>query len=125
MSDDDEEPGPTEQPTVDAASPATLRKARRTKRSQEREAAEFWDAVFSSEVGRREMWKLLANAHPFETKIGSSPAGFPDERASWIYHGEQQLGLAVFLNWQHHYPDGVRLMLSENDSRFTKRGRNG
>jgi len=126
--DDDDfspEPGPTEQPTVDAASATTLRKARRTKRGRQREADEFWNAVFDSEIGRREMWGLLSAAHPFDTRFGATPAGFAEERATWVYHGEQQLGLRMFLTWQHLYPEGVRMMIAENDPRFATRKRDG
>lgn len=84
------------------------------------EAAEFWKAVLALPVGRREVWKILAAAHPFEIKFACGPNGFPQAEATWVHLGEQQLGLRLFAFWQALDPQGVLAMQQEHDPRFKK-----
>lgn len=110
----------SETPTVDASNVKDVRRRARTKAQTEQQAKEFWQQVFASDVGRREMWAILAVCHPFETKYGVGPNGFPNAQATFGYMAEQQLGLGLFLRWQQIAPVGIKLMLDENDPRFMK-----
>jgi hypothetical protein len=102
-------------------------KARR--RSTELEAKAFWKSVFADPVGRREIWGLLAQAHPFEERFACGPNGFPQTEATWFHAGEQALGLRIFQSLSIIDREGVFKMLDEYDPRFasakpTKRKRN-
>jgi hypothetical protein len=106
-----------------AAEPAQIRERARTQAQMRREIGNFWRKCFADEVGRKALWDLLNEMHPFETKYGASPVGFPDERASIAYMAEQQMGLRIFLSWQLHDMDGVSLMQREHDPRLPKKPR--
>ena len=112
-----------EQPTVNVAEISSVRKQKRTKASRELEAKNFWKAVFADPVGRREMWGILSVCHPFETKYGIGPTGFPNDKASDAYMAEQQIGLRLFLSWQAMDFDGVSRMVREHDPRFAEKPR--
>ena len=110
----------------DSAVPARnlddLRRYERKKdrrRREDREGDEFWAAVFDSKPGRREMWRLCANAlHAFETRFAVTPTGFPDNNAAWHARGEQDVGLRLYHEWVRRFPEKVALMHHENDPRF-------
>ena len=121
--DDEAELTIAELPTVNAAEAPGVRKQRRTKAEREQEARNFWQAVFADPVGRREMWGILSVCHPFETKYGVGPTGFPNDKASDAYMAEQQIGLRLFLSWQAMDFDGVSQMVHENDPRFAAKPR--
>ncbi len=116
--DDDDNELPTGQRTVDASSRRGLSKQRREQIERRNEAAMFWKQAFAHEIGRRELWNLLQELHPFETKFGCTPTGFPNPEATWAAHGEQQAGLRIFQSWLILDRDGTLLMQSENDPRF-------
>lgn len=121
MSDEDLEPESIDDDAPpNAADAQGIERQKRFKKKADREAFEFWSAIFATDVGRREMWKLLQEAHPFEIRYGCGPNGFPDQQATWAALGEQLLGIRIYQTWQHLYPEGVRLMLAESDPRFTK-----
>ena len=114
------EPDAGETPTVDAGTRKGVRKQVISKARREKQATEFWQAMFSTPVGRREMWTILNDLHPFETMYGISPGGFPDPTATAAHMAVQQHGLGLFLKWQNRDPEGIRIMLLENDPRFAK-----
>jgi hypothetical protein len=91
------------------------------------EADAFWTMVLGSEVGRREMWRIIAGSaacHAFETRFACGPNGFPDDRAAWYGRGEQDMGLRLYHEWMRRDPAAIALMHQENDVRFIKpRGR--
>lgn len=118
--DDEPDELPSEQPTVNAASIQTVKKLERRKKRAQRESDEFWRGIFSTEIGRREMWNWLSVMHPFEVRLGYGPVGFPDERETWMRLSEQLLGQRVYQTWQSRFPDEIALMLQENDPRFQK-----
>lgn len=118
--DEEHEPLETEQPTVDAGNPAAVKKRRTKAQLQEREAERFWQGVFQSEIGRREMWKILQGAHAFETRFACGPNGFPQTESTWFQAGIQDFGLRLYLTWSRSYRAGVLLMHEENDSNFAK-----
>lgn len=119
--DDDElEPLPSDQPTVDAASVRTLRKRITKRELRQRESDGFWRLVLGSTVGRRELWGLLAAAHTFDTVFACGPTGFPQSEATWFKAGEQQFGLRLYQSWLRLSPELVALMHAENDVRFAQ-----
>lgn len=85
------------------------------------EAREFWKAVFGNQVGRREMWRLLQQMHPFEERFACGPNGFPQPDATWFNAGQQSIGLRIYHAWAVLDRDGVFQMHDENDSRFAKK----
>lgn len=95
-------------------------KLRRGKKDEAREAVQFWHEVFSSPVGRREMWKILNELHPFDTKLANSPVGFPDERGTWMHLGRQITGQRLHQLWYAQFPALVLQMQQENDPNFPK-----
>ena len=127
MSDDPEDPPEDEieplelEQTEDVGSPRAVRKRKVTAAVQQRDADRFWLGIFQSEIGRREMWKLLAAMHPFETKFACGPNGFPQPEATWHALGEQALGLRIYQTWAAKFPLETMAMLTEHDPRFAKR----
>lgn len=62
-----------------------------------REASDFWRAVLSTEVGCREMYKVLHTlAHAFDPPFAASPAGFPDPNATFYKAGQVSVGQAIY-----------------------------
>lgn len=120
LAEDDDAPAPGDLKTVSAASVGTVRKAERRKKREQREAEEFWRAVFSTPIGRREVWRILTEAGTFEIKFGCGPTGFPDPNATWFHLGQRELGQRLYHGWQFRLPDEIRLMHAENDPRFQK-----
>lgn len=109
---------PSERATVDAGSREGVRRRETAAKRHYREAEQFWKAVFSSEVGRREMWGILASAHAFDERFACGPNGSPQSEATWFHAGEQALGQRLFLSWQRLDRDGVWKMQDEHDPRF-------
>jgi hypothetical protein len=103
--------------TYNSASAADVAKMRNDKTLRERGVRDFYQSVFSTEVGRLAMWDILAAAHAFET-VFTAGLGFPNEQATWFEAGKQSLGHGLFLSWMKYDPDGVMLMLQENDARL-------
>lgn len=125
MSDEDDPlQQPDEQPDPDAqdsaVDPKAHRKIRNRKKREEAERAEFWRSIFSSEVGRREMWGLLGRLGPFKPQMGTTPIGFPDERTTWMHLGVLLVGQHIYQEWFGLHPDLTLLMRQENDPAFKK-----
>lgn len=104
----------------DNASPRTNRDKERELAVRESEREQFWKAVFHSDVGRREMWGILHDAHFDEDRFGVSPSGAPDPLASWLNRGEQAFGYRLFLTFMRYARPGVLQMLDEHDHRLAK-----
>ncbi len=107
----------------DASSPREHEKASRRQEREAREADSFWRSVLGSEVGRREMWRLIAGsggAHAFEARFPSSEAGVPYPEAAFYERGVQDFGLRIYHAWLLRDPAAVALMHAENDARFVK-----
>ena len=119
MSDDDILPeGDEADQPFDAGDPAQVGRRATAKQLRERESARFWEQVFGSEVGRREMWGLLAAANPFNPAFQCGPNGFPQPEATWFKAGEQNLTLRMYQTWLSKFPLQVIQMQRENDPRF-------
>lgn len=94
---------------------------KRRKQNYAAKRADFWRAVLGDPVGRQEIWDILGiQAHAFETKFGVAPAGVPDERATWVAHGEQMLGQRVFHSLQKIDFENTWLMLCEHGEGFER-----
>lgn len=115
MADDDEQAEPLPDEIPNAAEPKAIRRQRDTAKRREREAGEFWKQVFASKVGRREMWAILQSGHAFDERFVTGPNGFPQTEATWCQAGEQRLAFRLYLSWMKLDPEGVALMLQENE----------
>lgn len=115
---EDEQELPSQEQTVDAGSPRAVRKRLTKLQILAREEDRFWQSVFADPVGRRCMWKLLQESHPFEERFACGPNGFPQAEATWFHAGEQALGLRIYQAWLAKHPLEVMEMHKEHDPRF-------
>lgn len=118
--DDQESEVDALQPTVSAADPAGKRRQETRIKREVREAREFWQSVFASPVGRREMWGILQAGHAFEERFACGPNGFPQPEATWFHAGEQAFVQRLGMSWSVLDRAGYFLMLDEHDPRFAK-----
>ena len=109
--EDEEERAPE---PVNAASKASTTRIRNRAKRGRAEAAAFWTTAFSSPVGRRELWGILEAAGTFRQRFANGPNGFPQPEASWVYAGEKDMGMRLYLSWLALCPDGVAQMLREH-----------
>lgn len=107
------EPGPL--PSVDPAGP---RKQRLTKAMEQRQADDFWRGLLSTPIGRREIWRDLAQCHAFETIFACGPNGFPQPESTWFNAGIQSVGLRRYQFLLALDPIGIRQMHLEHDPNF-------
>lgn len=110
---------------VDEGEPVTVdRKARARKQRkvdfERKQAVEFWRGVFENPVGRREMWKLLQEMHPFEPKFGCGASGFPQPLATWFEFGKQDVGQRIWESWTILDREGAFRMRDEFDPHFAR-----
>ena len=121
ITDDDlvEGEGPPEPVLLDLGDPASVVRRAKKLRYDKQEAADFWKEVFSTAVGRREIWSVLQACHFNETKFSCGPNGFPQPEATWFEFGAQSIGRRLFDSWLIMDRDGVLRMLDEHDPRFS------
>jgi hypothetical protein len=79
-----------------------------------RESVEFWQAVFSTDTGRREMFGILAHLNTFGHPFAVGPNGTPQPEASMARFGAQAAGLALYHKWLRANPEPVNLMYLES-----------
>lgn len=120
IGDDPAELPPAEQETVSADSPETERKRKSRIKREFDEAVQFWSDCLKSQIGRRELWKLLQSAHTFEDRFACGPNGFPQVEATWFQAGEKAFGQRLWLTLQKYDLAGIMLMHSEHDDRLAK-----
>jgi hypothetical protein len=128
LSDDDDAPDAPEpsdeeilaQVQFDAGEPTQVKRRERKAALQEREARQFWERIFATELGRREMFKLLRDCKAFETEFACGPNGFPQPEATWFKAGQSDWGRRMRETWLVQHTDAFALMLRENDPRFQK-----
>ncbi len=112
-------------PNPDAADVDEAKKLEDLRRLQEHQALAFWRGVFSSEVGRREMYGILKETGLYGGVVHwSRPNGAPDHYATQYHNGRRDLGFRFFLNWSRLDREGVFKMLDENDAAFMKTATN-
>ncbi len=88
-----------------------------------REQANFWEAVFRTDIGCKEIWNLIGMGHPIETQFATSPAGFPDQFATFYKKGEQDLATRQFALVERACRDGYWRMRQRHDPRLQKPGK--
>ena len=107
---------------------ADARRLKRQKRRNELDAAEdarFWTEIFASPVGRRNMWRILAQAGLLEANFGNSPVGFPDPHATFFRLGVKSVADHLLREWQIADHEGVYMMLLEHHPRYPKPDKKG
>lgn len=127
MSDEDEpDIPPADQPEpafFDAGDPGQVKQRRVTAKIKAREAERWWNEVFASEVGRREMYKLLRDCNAFGTEFACGPNGFPQPEATWFKAGEAAWGKRMRDTWLVRHTEQFALMLRENHADFKEDGK--
>lgn len=111
---------PSEQGTVTADDVTTERRRRTRAKVEYDEAVAFWKMALGSKVGRREIWRLLRDAHTFEDRFAVGPNGFPNAESTWFQAGEKAWGQRLWLTLQKYDLGSVLLMHSENDTRLVQ-----
>lgn len=117
---DEIEDGEEQHSETDAADPVAIKRKETRKKLYQREAVAFWHSVLSDPVGRREIWRLLQDAHTFETKFACGPNGFPQSEATFFQLGEQMFGQRLYQTLALYDRENVLLMHDEHDNRFPK-----
>lgn len=110
------EEGDAAEPSIDldipnAADPKRLARQKNRASREEEESRTFWRAVFASQSGRREMWRILGMGHAFEERFSADGSS----EKTWIMAGEQRLAFRLYRMWQALDFDGAALMQREND----------
>lgn len=116
--EDDADQLASEQPTVDAGNRQTLRGQKAGIAKEKAEGVVFWRAVLTDSIGRCEVWRLLQDAHTFETRFACGPNGFPQPEGTWFQAGQQDFGLRLYQKLLALDPVLVMTMHRENDPRF-------
>jgi hypothetical protein len=88
--------------------------------AREAEREKFWKVVLFSDVGRREMWGHLQDAHFDADLAGFTPNGSHDPMGAWLNRGAQAYGYRFFLTLLRYAPEQTLLMLQEHDTRIKK-----
>ncbi len=109
------EPSDEAEPSVNAAEPKSLKAARTRAKLRKEQTSDVVRRAFSTEPGRRERWEILQTAHTFEERFACGPNGFPQPEATWFEAGQQALGFRLYRSWMRLAPEGVALMMIEND----------
>ena len=78
-----------------------------------RESVEFWQAVFSTDTGRREMFGILTFLNTFDHPFAVGPNGFPQPEASWARLGAKAAGMDLYHKWLRANPEAINLMYLE------------
>lgn len=110
----------TEQPTVDAGSARGVRSRKREIDRERREGDDFWRRMLNDPIGRRELWRMLADLHTFEVRFACGPNGFPQPEATWFQLAEYAYGQRLYLSWSRIDRAAVFMMHDEHDPRFAK-----
>lgn len=118
MSDANDLPEHDDPPQFDAGDPKAVGDRATAIKLRERESERFWDAVFASAVGRREMWGILQACHAFEDTFACGPNGFPQPEATWFKAGEAAIGRRMYQTWLVRHTESVAAMHRENDPQF-------
>lgn len=122
---DDNEDGELE--VIATAVPTSRQRKEQNRRADKdaEESREFWQRVFADPIGRREMWRVLDQCHPFEERFACGPSGVPQPEATWFHAGQQAFGLRLYRSWLILAREGVLTMQDEHDSAFVKPKKRG
>lgn len=102
----------------DASDPKQQKRIRNKAKREADEAKRFWTAALADPVGSREIWRLLNDAHTFETRFATGPNGFPQPEATWFHAGEQAWGMRFYQTLAIHDRGGLLAMHDLHDDRF-------
>ena len=116
--DDELDEGPAAQPTVAASGRLSKREIAKRQRLEDAQATAFWHGVMANEVGRREMWKIIASCHIFAPRFGCGPNGFPQPEASFFEAGRQDVGRSIREMLLFREPGLTIDMHREHDPRY-------
>jgi hypothetical protein len=100
-----------------AAETSGIRKQRDTARNRDREARNFWLGVFGTKAGRRAMWDMHVSGDAFGERY-TTCNGLPDLFLTGRHAGEQRLAFRLYRSWLEIAPEGVQLMMQENDPKI-------
>lgn len=100
--------------------PQAGRRVRQRISREERERHALWRAILADKTGRREVWRLLTEAHTFNTEFMCGPNGTPQDLATMHNIGRQQWGLKLYHDLLVIDHEGIRLTHAEHDARFAK-----
>ena len=126
MPDDDEpeEAGEEAEPadeTLNAADPASVKRATRRAQTWTAQRREFWRTQLSTEIGRRALWEFLTLDCNFgNIPIANSPAGFPDPLATMYWNGVKHVGDRLYNLLQRADHEAVFQMRIEHDGEFSE-----
>jgi hypothetical protein len=115
LSDDDDPPISDDGPAAESIG------SRRNERiaQQSLETLAFWRNVLHDPIGRRELWRIIADkGHAFETRFPVTPAGHPDINAIFYEIGKQDFATWLYGMLQQCDPVLVGQMHVDNDYRF-------
>ncbi len=101
-------------PAVNAAEPEQVRAQVRAQALRQRSSAEFWQSIFATVDGRREMWAILADLKAFDVVGGISANGGYDPLISAYQNSRRDTGQKLFLSWMAYDREGVMQMLAEH-----------
>ena len=123
MSEAPEEDSDPPDGTVNLASTESLRRTQDRILREQKEQAAFWQAVLGNRIGRREIWRLVADpqwGHAFERPFAVGPNGFPQPEATWFQAGAKDLGMRLYHELMRIDPEGTLVMLKEHEPSFQK-----
>lgn len=103
-----------EPPRFDAGDPEQVGRRKRRIDIEKRESDRFWQAVFASKTGRREMYALLRACGAFSQTFACGPNGFPQPEATWFQWGEASWGRRMRDTWLVRFPVEFAQMLREH-----------
>lgn len=109
--------------TVDLTSTESLKRTQDRMLREQKERVAFWQAVLANKIGRREIWRLVADpqwGHAFERPFAVGPNGFPQPEATWFQAGAKDFGMRFYHELMRIDPDGTLAMLKEHEPSFQK-----
>ncbi len=112
---------PSQEPTVDAASPKVYRRRKRDAEIEQREGDNFWRRMLADPIGRRELYRFIASCGTFSTPFACGPNGFPQPEATWFKAGEKATGQRLFDSLAKIDRVNFYKMLDEHDPRYARR----
>lgn len=118
--DTEEGEGPVVDETANAADPASVQRAQDKKKFKEDQKADFWRRVLADPVGQVVVWDLLESCGTRHPEIAASPAGFPDERGTWLAEGKRSIGVGLREMLMRVDFDGVKRMYDQCHPDFYK-----
>jgi len=121
LSENTEPAQPSQEPTVDLASPKVYRRRKRDAEIEQREGDNFWRRMLADPVGRRELYRFIASCGTFAASFACGPNGFPQPEATWFKAGQKDSGQRLYDSLALIDRVNFYKMLDEHDPRFARR----